>query len=65
LSEYKTSTAAAAARHNVTQRRIQLLIKQGRIPGAEMIGGIWLLPADFTILPPPKRNRTLQKILID
>lgn len=56
------SVADAAARHDVTPRRIQTLIAENRIPGARKIAGVWLLPADFTVLPPPKRSRKLVKI---
>jgi len=51
------STAEAAKRRNVTPRRIQKLIQQKRIPGAEMLSGVWLVPDDFTILPASKRPR--------
>lgn len=57
------STADAAKRHGVNVRRIQKLIQQQRIPGAEMIGGVWVLPNDFVILAPPKRRRAPMKIV--
>lgn len=57
------SVAEAARRHGVTPRRIQALCSQGRIPGAVRgIGGAWLLPDPFTLLPPPRRCRPMTKI---
>ncbi|MEX3764426.1 hypothetical protein [Paraburkholderia phenoliruptrix] len=32
---------------------MQALVKQERIPGATRFNGDWMLPDDFTILPPP------------
>lgn len=52
----------AAARHDVTERRIQILAAQGRIPGARKVSGVWLLPPDFSVLPPAKRKRAPSKI---
>lgn len=52
----------AAERHDVTPRRIQRLANDGRIPGAKLHAGVWLIPSDFTVLPPPKRKRQLEKI---
>lgn len=31
---------------NISKRRIQILCKEGRIHGAEMIGNMWLIPSD-------------------
>jgi excisionase family DNA binding protein len=56
------STAEAAARFGVTPRRIQKLIQQGRIPAAKMVGGVWILPENFSILPPARSHRP-QKIV--
>lgn len=52
----------AAAVHGVTPRRIQALAEAGRIPGATKKGPIWLLPDDFTVLPPAKRKHPMAKI---
>jgi len=57
------STADAAKRYGVNITRIQNLIKQQRIPGAEKVAGVWLLPNDFKILPPPKRRHAPAKIV--
>lgn len=52
----------AADAHGVTPRRIQALASVGRIPGAQKKGPIWLVPAGFTVLPPPERKRAMAKI---
>ena len=40
------SPKEAAARWGCTERSVQLLCRQGRIPGARKISGVWLLPRD-------------------
>lgn len=53
----------AAARHDVTPRRIQMLAQQGRIPGAKRHGNTWLIPDNFRVTQPPVRAaRKLEKI---
>lgn len=54
----------AARRYDVTPRRIQKLIADRRIPGATRKGPIWLLPDDFSVLPPPKRRHAMAKIKV-
>lgn len=34
----------AAAKFNISKRRVQLLCEQGRISGASMVSGVWLIP---------------------
>ena len=34
----------AAAKFNISKRRVQLLCEQGRIIGAHMVSGVWLIP---------------------
>jgi hypothetical protein len=51
----------AAVRLGVSARRIQILAKSGRIPGAQKIGGAWVLPADFKVKP-AARARRMDKI---
>jgi hypothetical protein len=41
----------AATKWNLSNRRIQTLCSQGRIPGAERAGYCWLLPKDAEYLP--------------
>lgn len=40
------SISDAAAKWNVTNRRIQVLCAQERIPGACRIGNMWAIPKD-------------------
>lgn len=60
--KYLTPTEAGAA-HDCSARRIQVLAKAKRIPGAKRLGsGAWLIPAEFKVLPPPKRKRRMDKL---
>lgn len=34
----------AATKFNISKRRVQFLCEQGRISGANMVGGVWLIP---------------------
>lgn len=34
----------AAAKFNISKRRVQILCEQGRISGANMVSGVWLIP---------------------
>ena len=43
--EYMSITQAAE-KWGITQRRIQVLCKEKRIPGAIRIGYVWAIPAD-------------------
>lgn len=45
---------------NVSQRRVSLYCKNGRIPGAEYKGNMWLIPED-AIKPedPRKKNKVI------
>lgn len=52
----------AAKREGVTPGRIRALLGQKRIPGAKMLGPIWMIPEGFQVLPSKKRTRGLQKI---
>ena len=36
----------AAEKWNVTPRQVQILCKEGRIDGAEMMSRIWIIPED-------------------
>ena len=40
------SVQEAAEKWNVTPRQVQILCKQGRIKGAEMMSRIWIIPED-------------------
>ena len=34
----------AASKFNISKRRVQVLCEQGRIDGANMVSGVWLIP---------------------
>lgn len=38
------SVIDAATKFNISKRRVQLLCEQGRISGANMVSGVWLIP---------------------
>lgn len=38
------SVSDAAAKFNLSKRRVQLLCEQGRICGAKMVDGVWMIP---------------------
>jgi len=45
------TTAQAALQLKVTQERVRVRCKQRRIPGARLIGRLWLLLSDFKVTP--------------
>ena len=45
MSEY-LSTSDAAVKWGIKRRRLSFLCAEGRIPGAMLIGGTWMIPAD-------------------
>jgi excisionase family DNA binding protein len=51
MPEKLISTAEAAVKLGVTQRRVQVLCEQGRIKGARRIGRTWIVPATIRIEP--------------
>ena len=44
MNEYISSTDAAKI-WGISKRRVTALCKTGRVPGAVMVGDIWLIPA--------------------
>lgn len=40
------SVSDAAKKFNISKRRVQILCEQGRIEGANMVSGVWLIPDD-------------------
>ena len=40
------SVSDAAEKFNISKRRVQLLCEQGRIKGANMVSGVWLIPSE-------------------
>ncbi len=50
-------TASEAARRlGVSRSRITVLCQQGRIPDAQKVGTVWVIPVGAKILPPPPRK---------
>ena len=51
------AASQAAKLWNISQRRVQILCAEGRIPGAFKLGEIWAIPADVE-KPVDKRKKT-------
>ena len=48
----KTIDAEEAARRlGVDPSRVRVLLRQRRIPGARLVGRVWMIPEDFTVTP--------------
>lgn len=41
----------------ITQRRVAILCKEGRVPGSELIGNRWFLPTDAKKPEDPRKTR--------
>lgn len=41
----------AAKQRGISVRRLQILCKQRRIPGARFVGRVWLLPENYSVTP--------------
>lgn len=52
------TSGEAAARLQVSRRRVLRLLAQGRIPGAVKRGRVWLVPASPRIAPSGRRDRS-------
>lgn len=50
------TASQAAKKWNVSQRRVQILCSEGRIPGVFKLGEAWAIPAD-TQKPEDKRRK--------
>lgn len=48
----------AAAKFRISKRRVQLLCEQGRIRGAKMVSGVWLIPESASKPVDGRRKRT-------
>lgn len=58
--EYLTS-AECAEKWNVSQRRVAVYCKEGRIGGAVLRGRMWLIPADSEKPEDPRRVKKYEK----
>lgn len=50
------SARQAAEAVGVSMRRIQQLAGAGRIPGAQRVAGVWLIPEGFTVTSAGRRR---------
>ncbi|MBQ6292969.1 MAG: DNA-binding protein [Lachnospiraceae bacterium] len=46
----------AAGKWNVSERRVNQYLSQGRVPGAERFGRSWAIPADAEKPKDPRKN---------
>lgn len=53
--EYMTANQASK-KWSISQRRVQILCSEGRIPGVFKLGEVWAIPAD-TKKPDDKRRK--------
>jgi len=61
--EYITAKEAAK-KWGITQRRVQILCTQERIPGAKRHGWMWMIPADAEKPYDARRNHKDNQVLI-
>lgn len=52
------SASQAAQKWHISQRRVQILCSEGRIPGAFKVGEIWAIPSDLD-KPCDKRRKSV------
>lgn len=50
----------AAKKFNISKRRVQVLCEQGRISGANMVSGVWLIPETASKPADGRKKRTLE-----
>lgn len=53
------TSAECAEKWNVSQRRVAIYCKEGRIKGAVLRGRMWLIPADAEKPDDPRRVRKM------
>lgn len=58
--DYLTS-AECAKKWNISQRRVAIYCKEGRIEGAFFMGRMWLIPKDAEKPEDPRRVRKMKK----
>ncbi|SFL05872.1 DNA adenine methylase [Lachnospiraceae bacterium KH1T2] len=58
--DYLTS-AECAKKWNVSQRRVAIYCKDGRIEGAVLMGRMWLIPKDAKKPEDPRRVRRMNR----
>lgn len=50
-------SSVKAKEWGISQRRVAILCKEGRVPGAELIGNRWFLPEDAVKPEDPRKLR--------
>lgn len=55
------TSAECAEKWNVSQRRVAIYCKEGRIKGAVLRGRMWLIPADAEKPDDPRRTRKMRQ----
>lgn len=53
------TTAEFAEKWNISQRRVAIYCKEGRIKGAVLIGRMWMIPKDTEKPDDPRRVRKM------
>ena len=56
MGEY-ISVVETAKKWNISRRRVALLCKTGRVPGASKVGSYWIVPADAKKPLDPRRKK--------
>lgn len=57
--DYLTS-AEVAEKWNISQRRVAIYCKEGRIDGAVLKGRMWMIPSDATKAEDPRRIHKIE-----
>ena len=50
-------SAVKAEERGISQRRVAILCKEGRVPGAELVGNRWFLPTDAVKPEDPRKAK--------
>ena len=53
------SAAEIAIKWGVGKRRVTILCKEGRVPGAKIVGNMWLIPKDAPKPEDPRREKRI------
>ena len=51
------SAAEVANNWGVSKRRVTILCKEGRIPGAQIVGNMWVIPKDAKKPEDPRKEK--------
>lgn len=53
------SSAEIAKKWNISQRRVAVLCKEGRVEGATLVGRMWMIPKDAKKPEDPRRVQSI------